>query len=391
MPASSEARECSVAHGLLLRPAPSAQGPAREARLAMAPGLAARLMLTIAIALGGADCASAQTRGEGWPDARPDARGDTLRPDLASDSLEGLSDAIDAQCALPRPPTGWPALCEEWRRERGNLAAWLARRFEPRLLRSPDGADRGLITGYYEPELRASRERESPGQMPLLRRPAPDWPLARQPRAQIEAGTEAALAAGLVLAWVDDPVDAFLLHIQGSGRLRLRDGSVMRVGYAGDNGHAYRAIGRDLIERGAIAPQAISAQAIASWLRAYPAEGRELMQRNARYVYFRETAPAARDALAGRDGPAGSLGVALTPLRSVAVDPRAIPPGSLLWLEAEDPRGGMLRRLVVAQDTGAAIVGVPRADLYWGTGAVAGDSAGLMKGMGRLWLLQPRP
>jgi membrane-bound lytic murein transglycosylase A len=317
------------------------------------------------------------------------ARSDS--PELGVDPLDGLTDAVDAQCALPRPPGAWPLLCEEWRRERTQPGAWLARRFEARLLRAPDGSDRGLITGYYEPELRGSRDRESASQVPLLRRPPPDWPFSRQPRAQIEAATEAALAAGLVLAWVDDPVDAYFLQVQGSGRLRLRDGSVMRVGYAGDNGQTYRAIGRDLIERGAISAQAMSAQAIAQWLRAHPQAGRELMQRNARYVYFRESAPAARDALAGRDGPAGSLGVALTPLRSVAVDPRAVPPGSLLWLEAEDPRGGSLRRVVVAQDTGAAIVGAPRADLYWGTGAQAGEHAGLMKGTGRLWLLQPRP
>jgi membrane-bound lytic murein transglycosylase A len=317
------------------------------------------------------------------------ARGDS--PELAVDDLEGLGDAIEAQCALARPPMPWPTLCEEWRRERTQLRDWLGRRFEARLLRAPDGNDRGLITGYYEPELRGSRERESPSQVPLLRRPGPEWPLARQPRAQIEAATDAAATAGLVLAWADDPVDAFFLQVQGSGRLRLRDGSVMRVGYAGDNGHAYRAIGRDLIERGVISAQAISAQAIARWLRANPQAGRELMHRNARYVYFRESTPSARDALAGRDGPIGSLGVALTPLRSVAVDPRAVPPGSLLWLEAEDPRGGLLRRMVVAQDTGAAITGVPRADLYWGTGAAAGEHAGLMKGTGRLWLLQPRP
>jgi len=354
--AFSEAVQCSV------------RGGARRVASLLAQGLAALWL---------AGCASAPARSDS--------------PDLALDPLEGLADAVDAQCALPRPPGPWPQLCEEWRRERGQPAAWLARRFEPRLLRAPDGSERGLITGYYEPELRGSRERESSTQVPLLRRPTADWPYARQPRAQIETATEAALAAGLVLAWVDDPVDAYFLQIQGSGRLRLRDGSVLRVGYAGDNGQPYRAIGRDLIDRGAISAQAMSAQAIAQWLRANPQAGRELMQRNARYVYFRESTPAARDALAGREGPAGSLGVALTPLRSVAVDPRAVPPGSLLWLEAEDPRGGQLRRVVVAQDTGAAIVGAPRADLYWGTGALAGEHAGLMKGTGRLWLLQPRP
>jgi membrane-bound lytic murein transglycosylase A len=309
-------------------------------------------------------------------------------PDLSLDPLDGLAQAIDAQCALPRPPGAWPALCAQWRAVREAPAAWLRERFEARPLLGPEGATRGLITGYFEPELTGSREPDRPGQVPLLQRPAPDSATARASRAQIE---NAATPPAPVLVWLDDPVDAYFLQVQGSGRIRLRDGSVMRVGFGGDNGQTYRAIGRDLIERGEIAAEDLSAATIAAWLRADAARGRALMQRNPRYVFFRETAPAPRDALAGRDGPAGSLGVALTPLRSVAVDPRAVPLGSLLWLEAQDPRGGLLQRVVVAQDTGAAIVGSPRADLYWGTGAAAGAAAGLMKHPGRLWLLSPRP
>ncbi len=306
------------------------------------------------------------------------------QPDLQADALDGLDAAIAAQCALARPPEPWPALCPQWRLERGDLRAWLTRRFEARALRSPQGRDEGLITGYYEPEIEGSRTRESAAQVPLLARPAPASAEARMTRTEIETGAPAALKA---LVWIDDPVDAFFVQVQGSGRVRLRDGSVMRVGYAGDNGHPYRAIGRDLIELGELSAETLSAQAIADWLRRDPARGRELMRRNPRYVFFREL-PAG---LRASDGPIGSMGVALTALRSVAVDPRAVPPGSLLWLEVADPRGGVLRRLVVAQDAGAAIIGSPRADLYWGTGAQAGQWAGQMKSTGRLWLMQPRP
>lgn len=314
-------------------------------------------------------------------------------PAIETDSLDGLATALAAQCALARPPAPWPELCAEWRMHRSTPLHWLTRRFEPQLLRGADGGEQGLITGYYEPELTGSRQRESAGQVPLLARPAADSARARLPRAQIEAHAAADTQA---LVWIDDPVDAYFLQVQGSGRVRLRDGSVMRVGFAGDNGHSYRAIGRDLIERGVLTRETLSARAIADWLRAHPVEGRELMHSNPRYVFFREVpAPApgagAQTGSPGPSGPIGSLGVPLTALRSVAVDPRAVPLGSLLWLEVADPRGGMLRRLVLAQDTGAAIVGSPRADLFWGTGAQAGDSAGLMKTTGRLWWLRPRP
>lgn len=307
-----------------------------------------------------------------------------VAPAIAEDDLAGLAGAIEAQCRLARPPGSWPTLCAERPRETEALRRWLAARFEPVLLRAPDGADRGVITGYYEPVLTGSLRREHDRQVPLRRRPPPDSPLARAPRAQIEAS---APSPEEVLAWADDAVAAYFLQIQGSGRLRLRDGSVLRVGYAGDNGQPYRAIGRDLIERGEIDASAMSAQAIAKWLRERPEPGRDLMRGNPRFVFFRELPPRA-----GREdtGPIGSLGVPLTPLRSIAVDPRAVPLGSLLWLVVDDPRGGQIRRLVLAQDTGSAIVGSPRADLFWGSGEAAGEAAGLMRSTGRLWLMRER-
>ncbi len=346
------------------------------------------LVLTLLLALGLAGCAPSQ--GPASLNQPPAVRQDSSseQPDrpasnFASDPLDGLETALEAQCTLARPPLPWPQLCLEMRSEKAALRAWLERRFELLPLRNAAGEDRGLITGYFEPELNGSLTRETARQVPLLLRPPPGAPALRFTRTQMEAQIH---GTSEVLAWIDDPVEAYFLQIQGSGRIRLRDGSVMRVGFAGDNGQPYRAIGRDLIERGVLSTATLSARAIADWLRANPAEGREVMQNNPRYIFFREAAaaPASR-------GPIGSLGVALTALRSVAVDPRAIALGSLLWLEVADPRGGTLRRLVVAQDTGAAIVGLPRADLYWGTGAGAGEAAGTMKTAGRLWWLRPRP
>ena len=220
---------------------------ARVALIASLPLGRARALLTLWVALLLVGCST----GAGRP-----------QPDLRADPLDGLDTAIAAQCALARPPEPWPALCPQWRLERAALHAWLARRFEARALLSPQGRDEGLITGYYEPEIEGSRTRESDAQVPLLARPAPASAEARMTRTEIERGAPVKLKA---IVWIDDPVDAFFVQVQGSGRVRLRDGSVMRVGYAGDNGHPYRAIGRDLIEQGELSAQTLSAQAIMDW------------------------------------------------------------------------------------------------------------------------------
>jgi len=187
----------------------------------------------------------------------------------------------------------------------------------------------------------------------------------------------------LEIVWVDDPVDAFFLQIQGSGRVTLEDGRVMRLGYAGQNGHPYVAIGRELIARGALTRETVSMQSIRAWLAANPAEAAALMNANPSYVFFRE--------LPG-DGPVGAQGAALTPLRSLAVDRRFVPLGTPVWLDAEhpDPGTARLRRLVVAQDVGGAIRGPVRGDLFWGHGDAAADLAGRMKSPGRYYLLLPK-
>ena len=268
-----------------------------------------------------------------------------------------------------------------------------------------NGEAEGLFTGYYEPELQGARRPGGRFSVPLYRRPPDlvtvdlgafrdalkgeriagrvvDGQLRPYPsRAEIEDG--ALSGRGLELLWVDDPVAAFFLHIQGSGRVVLPDGAVLRVGYAAQNGHPYVAVGRELIARGEIAREAMSMQAIRDWIAAHPQEGRELMRRNPSFVFFRE--------LEG-DGPLGAEGTALTPGRSLAVDRRFLPFGLPVWLDAEHPLrpGERLRRLLLAQDTGGAIKGPVRGDLFWGAGAEAEQIAGAMKSRGGYYLLLPR-
>jgi len=269
--------------------------------------------------------------------------------------------------------------------------------------RAEDG-ETGLFTGYYEPLLRGSRTRDDRFAVPLHARP-PDLvevdlgrfrPAMRGERiaGRVEDGrlvpyadrtaiAGGALAGrGLELLWVDDPVDAFFLQIQGSGRVELPDGASVRVGYAGQNGHAYVAIGRELVARGAMAREEVSMQSIRAWLAANPREADAVMALNPSYVFFRE--------IEG-EGPLGAEGLPLEPGRSIAVDPRFVAYGTPVWLDAEDPLdpAARVRRLMVAQDTGGAIRGPVRGDVFWGAGAEAEERAGRMRSRGRWWLLLP--
>jgi membrane-bound lytic murein transglycosylase A len=300
----------------------------------------------------------------------------------------------------------WRAPCQALEAVDGSdvaVRATLERLFRPFAALDGDSAE-GLFTGYYEPELRGSRNPSARNATPLhalprdlvtvdlgsfrdnLRgerivgriengalRPYPD-------RAAIDGG--ALGDAAWVLVWVDDPVDAFFLHIQGSGRVVLDEGGVLRLGYAAQNGHAYVPIGRVLVERGELRREQVSMQSIRAWLAANPTERRALLHRNPSYVFFR--------VLEG-EGPIGSEGVALTPGRSIAVDRRVIALGVPIWLDAEDPLepSRRVRRLLVAQDTGGAIRGVVRGDVFWGAGADAAERAGRMRSQGRWWILLP--
>jgi membrane-bound lytic murein transglycosylase A len=257
--------------------------------------------------------------------------------------------------------------------------------FVPYIVRSGI-AEEGLFTGYYEPVLRGSWQPTALHRYPIYRQP-PELNGAGRgvtlpSRVQIDAGALA--GRGLELLWLDDPVDAFFLHIQGSGKVAMADGSRVRIGYAGKNGHAYFPIGRELIRRGEVPQDQMSMQAIRQWLAANPRQAPGLMALNGSYVFFR---------LIDGDGPIGAQGVALVPGRSIAVDPAFVPYGVPVWLDTTDPLtggGAPLRRLVVAQDTGGAIKGPIRGDLFWGSDALAAEGAGLMKQPGRWFLLLPR-
>jgi membrane-bound lytic murein transglycosylase A len=272
-----------------------------------------------------------------------------------------------------------------------------------------DGGERsGLFTGYYEALLQGSRKRSVRYHVPLYGRPPElvtvdlgkfreDWHGKRisgrvdggalvplPDRAAIEKGALA--RRGLELVWVDSPVDAFFLEIQGSGRIRLAEGGEMRVGYAADNGRTYTAIGRELVRRGVYKPEEVSMQSIRRWLDSHPGEAEGLMDTNASYVFFAETRGA---------GPIGSEGAPLTPGRSLAVDRQHWPLGVPLWLDATAPApretqpDRPLRRLLIAQDTGGAIRGPIRGDVFWGAGPEPESIAGRMKNPGRLWVLLP--
>lgn len=199
-------------------------------------------------------------------------------------------------------------------------------------------------------------------------------------RAEIDAGALGDRARPLV--WVDDPIDAFFLHIQGSGKVALDDGSAIRVGYAGQNGHVYFAIGRELIRREVLTRETVSLQTIRAWMEANPAEAEPLMHLNPSYIFFREL---------DRGGPVGAQNVILTPQASLAIDRSLLPLGAPMWVDVQDPLAPETRwrRLMIAQDTGGAIRGPVRGDVFWGAGAEAEARAGVMKSRGRYWLLLP--
>ena len=268
------------------------------------------------------------------------------------------------------------------------------------------------FTGYYEPEMAGSLVREGPFTTPLLGRPddliqadlgqfIPDLHgrsitgrvkghalVPYYSRADIEHG--ALDGQHLALLYVADPVDAFFLQVQGSGRVDLPDGSVVRVAYAAQNGLPYVAIGRKLVERGALPQDGVTMQAIRAWLAAHPQEVAQVLDENPSYVFFRLRQGVAADQ--GPDvGPVGALGVPLTPGRSIAVDRAVVPLGAPVWLDTTDPvDGGKFQRLMLAQDTGGAIKGARRADIFFGWGKQAEQRAGAARQAGTQYVLLPK-
>jgi peptidoglycan lytic transglycosylase A len=350
----------------------------------------------------------------------PAAWGDL--PGFAADPVAAAWPAFAIGCrallANPKTQSLWQTPCADSVHVDGAnsdaVRAFFQSHFSPYRIAAQDGNDVGLVTGYYEPLLFGSRASTPQFAVPLYAPPddlltielselypelkdkrvrgrvdgkkvVPYWS-----RAELERGAPA--LAGKALVFVADPVEAFFLEIQGSGRIELTDGAVIRLNYADQNGHPYRSIGRVLSDRGELALERTSMQNIRAWAQANPDKLRGLLDENPSYVFFREVAPPAQGSLdALIDGPLGSLGVPLLAGRTIAVDARAIPLGAPVFLATTRPSSDApLARLVLAQDTGGAIRGPVRADFFWGFGAEAGREAGRMRQQGRMWLLWPK-
>lgn len=331
-------------------------------------------------------------------------------PGWGADDLRAAWPAQLASCRALQARESWRAACADVARidarDNNAIRRYFEQRFNVYRATNPDGSQSGLITGYYEPLLRGSRTPSAPNIYPLYAPPddlltvdlsavAPETKNMRlrgrlegnkvvpyYSRAEIESGR--APVKGKELVWVDDAIEAFFLQIQGSGRVQLADGSMLRVGYADQNGYPYRSIGRYLIEQGELRASEASMQGIQAWARAHPARVVALLDQNPSYVFFRE--------LPNQDGgPLGALGVPLSNERSIAVDPRFIPLGAPVFLSTTRPNSDVpLQRLMFAQDTGGAIRGPVRADFFWGFGATAGREAGRMRQQGDLWVLLPK-
>jgi membrane-bound lytic murein transglycosylase A len=343
-------------------------------------------------------------------------------PGWDADPLQEAWPAFRAGCAAlvasPARAPSWQAVCTAGADVDGRSAAAVRAFFETHFIAyrvtGADGHDTGLVTGYYEPLLAGSRTPSARYPVPLYgvpddllvvdlaslypelkgkrvrgrldgRRVVPYWT-----RSDIDGGR--AGAYGPTLAYVDDAVDAFFLQIQGSGRIRLDDGGILRVGYADQNGQPYRSIGRVLIDRGELTLGEATLQGIREWGRSHPDKVPALLDENPSYVFFRVVPPPQPGTLEAEiDGPYGALGVPLLHERAIAVDPRAIPLGAPVYVATTYPLSDApLQRLTFAQDTGGAIRGAVRADFFWGFGDEAGREAGRMRQEGRLWLLWPK-
>jgi membrane-bound lytic murein transglycosylase A len=328
---------------------------------------------------------------------------DTL-PGWPSAGLERSLRAFLAGCPRPGPlaracsaagsvPAGDEAAAREF----------FESNFAPYALVSSDGPDSGLITGYYEPIIEGSRKQSSVHRHPIFGVPEdlvvvdlaatnPDLRNLRL-RGRIEGRRlvpylsrgeiESRGVPAQVIAWTNDPVELFFLQIQGSGQVRLDNGERIRIGFADQNGHPYRSLGRYLIDRGELPLEQTSMQGIKTWAVANPKKLQEALNSNPSYIFFRELQPT--------DGPPGALGVPLSAEYSLAVDRRFVPLGAPVYLATTYPLSEeRLERMMAAHDTGGAIRGVVRADFYWGTGAEAGALAGRMRQQGRMWLMWPR-
>lgn len=305
---------------------------------------------------------------------------------LAWDELSGWADddhaaalSVFLETCGDMAPAEWGPVCAYADHNRNDPRAFFELFFRPVLIE--DGTP-GLFTGYYEPELQGSRVRTGSFRFPLYRRP-PEVRSGERwySRAEIENGGYLE-GRGLEIAWLSDPVEKFFLQIQGSGRIRLTDGTAIRVGYGGRNGHDYRSVGTELVRRGIFERHQVSAPVIRRWVRNNPVEGRALLQHNPSYIFFREVTEVPPDR-----GPLGAMNRSVTEMRSLAVDPDYVPLGAPVWIETAGRE--RLNRLMIAQDTGSAIKGAQRADIFVGTGQAAGRKAGRIRDPGRMVVLLP--
>ena len=331
-------------------------------------------------------------------------------PHWAREAVKPSLVAFARGCTVLEKQDAWKPACAGAQTLQGaterEVASFFEMNFDPWQVVNADDSTTGMITGYYEPLLHGSLVKSRRYRYPLYAVPDdllvidltdlyPEFKHKRlrgklvgnrvvpyYSRGEIEK--DASPIQGKELVWVDDPVDAFFLHIQGSGQVQLENGERMRVGYADQNGHPFRSLGRLLIDRGEITLERASMQGIKDWARRNPAKVERFLNANPSYVFFRELP---RDL----PGPIGALGVPLTPERSIAIDPRVIPLGAPVYLATTWPNTSEpLTRLMLAQDTGGAIAGGVRADFFWGFGDEAGALAGRMRQAGRMWVLMPK-
>ena len=313
-------------------------------------------------------------------------------------------------CDKLRDQPEWTALCQATKRFHNptdqQAKMFYEKWFTPHPVYAIGGTRKGLITGYYEPLLFGSLKKTEHFKFPIYQRPqdlltidvSDVYPelqgkrvrgrldgttvISYHNRATLDSNPQ--LLTGNELVWVDDPVALFFLHVQGSGRVQLPDGTIMGIGYADQNGHPYKSIGRELIDMGELDKDDVNLFSIRRWLQDNPTQVRALFERNPSYIFF-----TTRSVL--EDGPYGSLNVPLVAERTIAVDRSVIPLGLPVWLETTVPDSKEpYNRLVLAQDTGGAIKGHVRADLFWGQGPHAEHMAGLMKEEGRLYVLKPK-
>ena len=312
-------------------------------------------------------------------------------PGLNDDALHEAWNAWIRSCEKPNP--AFAPLCNELRRmslaSQGEQLGWMMERLQPYRVEALNGDAQGLLTGYFEPLLDGSRIPTAQFTVPLHRPPAG---LGRAPwftRQEIDSLPQAQAALkGREIVWLADPIDALVLQIQGSGRVRVLEGNgsstVLRIAFAGTNGQPYKSVGRWLLDRGEIKDG--SWPGIRAWTQANPTRIAEMLWSNPRVVFFKEELADGSDATGG---PRGAQGVSLTAGRSIAVDPQSIPYGTPVWLVSQGEQIS-LSRLVQAQDTGSAILGAVRADYFAGTGPDAGELAGRLKQPLQLWALWPR-